>query len=131
MAYYYKNPQYHEDKIEKRKITPEEIDFLISLQKEMNTQDTCGNPEPMFWVIKGKEKIFETQDEYDEKRLVYIGKIYYDTLFLTHKSAENHLRENHYNYDESAHTFMMTAFRSPEVKMLWKILREVNWDELR
>lgn len=131
MAYYHKDLKYHEDKIEKRKITPEEIEFLISLQKEMNTQDTCGNAAPRFWVIKGKEKIFESQDEYGENCGTYIGKIYSDTLFLTQKSAENHLKSNHYNYDKDAHTYAMTAWRSPEVQMLWKIIQEINWEELK
>lgn len=205
MAYYHKNLKYHEDKIPKRKITPEEIDFLISLQKEMNTQDTCGNADPRFWVIKGEKRIYRAENnaggwividndspsdilatnekelfEYIKDELmpdinedmgniweikfdygqvliknideeykgtsevvewlneytigkyeqVYydtIDKIYSDTLFLTQKAAENHLKLNHYNYDKNAHTYAMTAWRSPEVEILWKILQEVDW----
>lgn len=205
MAYYHENLQYHEDEIPKRKITPEEIDFLVNLQKEMNTQDTCGNADPRFWVIKGNERIYRVEDDADgwvlidndspsdilasnEKELfsyirdevlpdvnedmgniweikfdygkiliesigeeykgtceviewlneytsgnykqvfyMDVDKIYPDTLFLTQKAAENHLKSNHYNYDANAHTYAMTAFMSQELETLWKILQEVNW----
>lgn len=208
MAYYHKDLKYHEDKIQKRNITSEELDFLISLQKEMNTQDTCGNAAPRFWVIKGEERVYRVVDDSDgwvvidndsptdilstnegelfeyisndvlpevnedmdnvwsirfEDDEVYIesqkehyegvsecvewlneytdgnyeqifykvaDKIYQDTMFLTQKGAEKHLKYNHYNYDENAHTYAMTAYRSPEVEMLWKILKEVDWSKI-
>lgn len=208
MAYYHKDLKYHEDKIQKRNITPEEIDFLISLQTEMNTQDTCGNAEPRFWVIKGEDRVYRSEDDSDgwiiidhdspsdiiatnkkelfeyiqdevlpevndemdniwvirfdddisiESKKEYfdgiseiidwlneytsgkyeqvfyktVDKIYQDILFLTQKGAEEHLKANHYNYDANAHTYAMTAYRSPEVEMLWKIIREVRWEELK
>ena len=62
MAYYHKNLEYHEDDTEKHEITEEERKFLRELQKELNTQDTIGQADPRFWVIKGKEKIFGMED---------------------------------------------------------------------
>lgn len=53
--------------------------------------------------------------------------IYENRMFLTQKDAENHLRLNHYHYSDDAHTYAMTAWRSPEVEKLIKILREVEW----
>ena len=42
MAYYHKNLEYHEDTTEKHEITEAEREFLRELQKELNTQDDCG-----------------------------------------------------------------------------------------
>lgn len=71
---------------------------------------------------------------YDDVRIVGISfrpVVYPNTMFLTEKEAEEHLKRNHYHYSEDAHTYCMCAWRSPEVWWLWKILREVKWDELR
>lgn len=54
--------------------------------------------------------------------------VYPDTMFLTHKEAEDHLRAYGYNYDKNAHAYAMTAHRSPAVEKLWKILQTVNWE---
>ena len=56
-----------------------------------------------------------------------VSKIYENTMFLTQKAAEDHLRANYYHYSEDAHTYAMTAVRSCEVERLWKILQEVEW----
>lgn len=208
MAYYHKNLKYHEDKTEKHRITQEEVEFLCNLQKEMNTQDTCGQAEPRFWVIKGSEEktsadgygdgcilfdenaaetvarnmkqayeylkeadieeikeiefvepdesikvkwdegCFREQGElttmeevsdflngfHDRYRTISIEKvetIYQDTMFLTQKEAEEHLKENSYHYSGDAHTYAMTAWRSPDVKRLWEILRGVDWEKIK
>lgn len=62
MAVYHKNLKYHEDKTEKHKITDSEVSFLRDLQKELNTQDTLGQANPRFWVIKGTEKLYHVDD---------------------------------------------------------------------
>lgn len=54
--------------------------------------------------------------------------IYPDTMFLTQKEAEEHLRANDYHYSSDAHTYAMTAWRAPDVERLWKILQEVDWE---
>ena len=58
MAIYHKNIQYHEDKTPKHKMTEEERQFLLDLQKELNTQDTLSQADPRYWVIKGREKMY-------------------------------------------------------------------------
>ena len=57
--------EYHEDTVEKHKITKEEIEFLKELQKEMNTQDTVSQADPRFWVIAGAKKEY-VGEEYGE-----------------------------------------------------------------
>lgn len=215
MAKYHENLKYHEDTIEKHALTTEEKTFLAELQKELNTQDTVGQANPRFWVIKGTEKLYHVDDadgyelydeescdviaettkeicdfinenlleeinedrvgkeytvsfnqsflgydtieiewtEYDEEQTEYLSsiddiqewlsnhgydykvisykiipKIYEDTMFLTQKDAEDHLQANYYHYSEDAHTYAMTAWRSPRMSQLIKILQKVNWE---
>lgn len=52
-----------------------------------------------------------------------ISKFYEDTMFLTRKDAEDHLKKNAHNYDKTAHTYCMTAVRSPRVEKLIKLLQ--------
>ena len=58
MAKYWKHLEYHEDTVEKHKITEDEIRFLKELQKEMNTQDSCGQADPRYWVIRDFDKVY-------------------------------------------------------------------------
>ena len=222
MAKYHEFLKYHEDATDKHEMTKEEIDFLLSLQEEMNTQDHVSQADPRYWVIKGTEKIYHVDDadgfelydsdccdtlaedargiceyinenllgdinnerlegeeftvefeegvfssdkivvtwndggdeEYQEREELtdideiktwleeqgynyevisykIIPKIYENTMFLTQKDAENHLRFNDYHYSEDAHTYAMTSWRSRETEMLWKILQEVDWSKLK
>lgn len=58
MAKYWEHLRYHEDTVEKHKITREEIKFLKELQKEMNTQDNVGQADPSYWVIRDWKRVF-------------------------------------------------------------------------
>lgn len=218
MARYHKNLTYHEDNEPKHEITGEEIEFLMKIQKEMNTQNTVCQADPRFWIICGSEKeygietgyedgselidenggapvansieeaftfiqeeileqvndidgvkrellliddflgkrikvsdsdskynyeLLETMDDvvewlhengFDEYRCAnyrIIEKKYDNTMFLTQKAAEKHLRANDYHYSEDAHTYAMTAWRSEEVASLYEILRKVDWSKLK
>ena len=51
-----------------------------------------------------------------------------DTMFLTKDSCKKHIELNHYHYN-NPHTYAMTAWRSPEVERLWKILEETDWEK--
>lgn len=51
-----------------------------------------------------------------------------NTMFLTKESAKNHLKVNHYHYSKKAHTYAMTAWRSPQVERLMNILENFDWD---
>lgn len=43
---------HHVDPYKKHRITDEELDFLLELQKEMNTQNTWAQADPRIWVIQ-------------------------------------------------------------------------------
>lgn len=197
MAKYWENLEYHEDTVEKHKITEEELRFLKELQKEMNTQDNLGQADPRYWVIRdfskvygeklnnpdgftvfdsdgGNEvceieyRIFRTSEMADEilkelkaqeyelsnedkekiedaydfdsliealKELEFSVMQYeivpkYSGMFLTQKAAEEHLRKNYYHYTDNATTYAMTAWRSQEADMLYKILHSVDFEQL-
>ena len=53
-----------------------------------------------------------------------------NTMFLTLAEAEAHLKANYYHYDREAHPYAMTAWRSPQVEQLYKILHEVDFKRL-
>lgn len=50
--------KYHKDPFQRKLMTKEEIDFLLRLQKEMNTQDSLGNRDPRYWVIRNWDKAY-------------------------------------------------------------------------
>ncbi|MGN0483771.1 MAG: hypothetical protein ACI4HI_09490 [Lachnospiraceae bacterium] len=58
MAKFWGNLDKHPDTVEKHKITEEEIQFLKSIQKEMNTQDHLGQADPRYWVIRNYKKVY-------------------------------------------------------------------------
>lgn len=53
-----------------------------------------------------------------------------DTMFLTKAEAQQHIKLNHYHYTSKVHTYAMTAWRSPKVERLLKILEDFNWDSI-
>jgi hypothetical protein len=51
------------------------------------------------------------------------------TLFLTKKECQEHINKNYYHYN-NPHTYGMSAWRSPEVERLFKILKDTDWNSL-
>ena len=190
-----------------RPITREDVEFLATLQDEMNTQPTLCQADPRFWVVKtheyrqakddddihrvvfyddtgdistmtfdealklahksnvdlggegyAQEKLddfcldiddngditWRWWDEDDAKRFVEeyasseCAKVVYETgepkiaentMFLTLREAEEHIKRNDYHYNDP-YTYAMTAWRSPQVERLYKILHEVDFRQL-
>ena len=50
-----------------------------------------------------------------------------NTMFLTIEECKRHIEFNGYHYNEP-HPYAMTAWRSPQVKRLYEILVNTNWD---
>lgn len=48
----------HEDMIVKHNINKLEIDFLVNLQKELNTQTNDGNAQPIYWGIMDYKRYY-------------------------------------------------------------------------
>lgn len=53
-----------------------------------------------------------------------------DSLFLTHKDCEDHLKAYGYNYKPDAHAYAMTAVRCYEYERLLRIIRRTDWQAL-
>lgn len=64
----------------------------------------------------------------DEKEEHYIVP---STFFITKEEAKAHIQANQHNYSKKAHTYAMTALRAPQVKTLWDILVNFNWNNLK
>ncbi|WP_297522964.1 hypothetical protein [uncultured Clostridium sp.] len=60
-----------------------------------------------------------------------VDKVMPNTFFLTKRECEHHLRMNKHHYNETAHTYAMTAWRSPQVARLYEVLENTNWDEVK
>lgn len=89
MAKFWKNLKYHKDRVEKEKLTKEDITFLKDLQKELNTEDTVGTASPRFWVIKQPERIYHVdRDEAD-----YYVFVDDDHQELTLEELKNYLED--------------------------------------
>lgn len=56
---------------------------------------------------------------------------YPDTMFLTNRSCKEHIAANHYHYSGDAHSYAMTAWRSPEVSRLFDILDKIDWKGMK
>jgi hypothetical protein len=52
-------------------------------------------------------------------------------MFLTKRECKEHIERNHYHYNDTVHTYAMTAWRSPQVEKLIKILQTENFGEVK
>lgn len=81
------------------------------------------------------EQIIELLNDNHHECFILMGvrKQFYivpDTLFVTKQEAIKHLKLNSHHYTREAHTYAMTALRSPVVDRLWKLLRTCDFTSL-
>lgn len=81
-------------------------------------------------ISKGVIKDYAENNALDCVFLTKLWSIVPDTMFLTLREAEEHLKANYYHYSTLAHTYGMHAWRSPDVAQLIKLLHTVDFDEL-
>lgn len=114
--------------------------------------------EDVNWVLEFEddEDQQEAQNEFDKidlnnccayEEILAFAKKYYDneaelipvvrthiiepnTMFLTKRECEDHIKRNYYHYTTEAHTYAMTAWRSPQVEMLYDVLENTNWNKI-
>lgn len=60
--------------------------------------------------------------------LADVGYVCTDCMFLTRNDAQSHLDKNRHHYTADAKTYAMTAWRSPRVEHLLKLLTKIDWD---
>lgn len=101
------------------------------------------------WKIQYKENQINITTEnkkiccYDAEDIIdFLNEIYFDkyscryyrnvehivqnTMFITVRECEEHIKRNHYHYS-NPRPFAMTAWRSPQVEKLYKILKTTDW----
>ncbi len=83
-----------------------------------------------FDAFEGVVNEFAVNRLFDYVLLAKMWAIVPCTMFLTRREAEEHLKANYYHYTSEAHTYCMTAWRSPDVAQLIKLLHTVDFDEL-
>ena len=165
-------------------ISLDDLNFIIKLQNELNTQDTDHQADPRFWVVaqyewqsvpdgcnesvqyydsnaantyeswkdlikalkedcdesskKLKWNTFKNYDDLPDEIREYITEIPVskvhvikeNTMFLTKKEAQKHIKLNYYHYNSTVHTYAMTAWRSPQVERLIKLLQTADFTSL-
>lgn len=118
-------------------------DLTDWIKKEFNVIEKCEYNSGFLEIIceDGNEyyidNITEIRDfleEYDYGRYSICNyrdraEIVQDTMFLTYRECKEHIKRNSYHYNKP-HPYAMTAWRSPQVERLYKILQETNWNEL-
>lgn len=99
------------------------------------------------FVYKGEEYLisdigdlesFLNEYEYDkgEEHNYKVGyyrereKIVENTMFLTLRECKEHIEANRHHYSDKVHSYAMTAWRSPQVARLYKILENTDWDNI-
>ena len=113
------------DNDEPWEITQEYSSYTIkSKEDDEYNEYLCDLEELEEWLHEHNHKDY-TFHYYSCKPMIYPN-----TMFLTEKAAANHLRQNDYHYDTTAHTYAMTAWRSPDVEKLIKILQTVDFSNI-
>lgn len=93
-----------------------------------------------FTINNEEETLFDTSDvsdfldkyEIDEYTVCNYrlrDEIVKDTMFLTKRECKEHIEANRHHYNNTAHPYAMTAWRSPQVKRLYEILENTNWED--
>lgn len=126
------------------------IDYVIENHEE-EVKDMTFSDKGHYWYIEYKEND-EIEEEFiysseeileffkdreilsDVYELTYYREVHHNypnTMFLTNRSCKEHIAANHYHYNDDAHSYAMTAWRSPEVEHLFKILDVIDWKTMR
>lgn len=106
-----------------REFTDEQIDDL---------NDCLGSN---FFEFEDYEAVLDWAKENDDEDAYFVHErresfIVPNTMFLVKEEAKKHLQLNKHHYTEDAHTYAMTAWRSPSVGALFNILETFDWDSL-
>lgn len=111
------------------------VDFEGERHNEYNSE--LRNELRDIYQFDTPEEIYEWIKENDDESRYYpvyqqeISFIAYNTCFFTKEEAKRHLESNRHHYSDKAHTFAMTLWRAPEMKMLMNILQNFDWGSVK
>lgn len=119
---------------ESYELSKEEITDVI---ENYGIDETCEVDEILQEIdFEDDESILEwfKKEIDDEAYLVPQHEVSYivpNTMFITKKEAKEHIERNEHHYTPKAHTYAMSALRSPSISKLWDILENFNWDSIK
>lgn len=118
----------YKDDIEENRITINHTPyycevFILDEDGETEEEESLHDIDDVIEFFKEHNII--TKDYYRTAWYNVNGTICPDTMFITKESCKEHIRLNNYHYC-NPRTYAMTAWRSPEVKMLWDILEKID-----
>lgn len=99
---------------------------LDELEQLLDNPDTAFDELWEFATLHMPNKEYYQEFEMKEE-----GFLVPNTMFLTKEEAQKHLERNHYHYTSKAHTYAMTAWRSPQVERLMGILENTDWNTVQ
>ena len=114
------------------------------LKKEFDVVTKCECDNGFFEIICEDENeyliddistITEFLEEYDSDRFSVCNyrnraEIVPNTMFLTLRECKEHIKVNGHHYNETAHPYAMTAWRSLQVEKLYDILQKTDWENI-
>lgn len=114
------------------KSTFEDKEINIKYINDGTVEYAILNDDIKFFSINDLVEYIEQEFDYDDISIVNYKDAYQiaeDTMFLTLEECEKHIKTNWYHY-KKPHPYAMTAWRSPQVERLFKILQNTNWDDI-
>ncbi len=107
----------------------EDIDIEYCEEHVIINADECKH----FYNIEDLVDYMKEELNYDGLDIAnYIEEyvIVPNTMFLTKRECEEHIKNNHYHYNEP-HSYAMTAWRSPQVEKLFDVITNTNWNKVK
>lgn len=89
---------------------------------ELNKYEKCNSLDELIECLR-KEGFDAYEVSYRDIKIIVEN-----TFFLTLADCEKHIELNRYHYN-NPYPYCMTAWRSPQVERLYKILENENWDK--
>lgn len=116
-----------------------EFESLDDLKKFLQEHEYNEDDEELQVLLENNETDFDTLWEYVSEEYEYFDSCFMtevafivpNTMFITKKEAKEHIVRNSHHYTSKAHTYAMSALRSPSVAKLWDILENFDWDSIK
>lgn len=102
----------------------ESFEELLTYLKENFTDEDFSDVDDFFDLELDHPDAIDGFNEVPMHKVHIIEK---DTFFLTKRECQEHIKRNSYHYNDTVHTYAMTAWRSPQVEQLIVTLSKANF----
>lgn len=106
----------------------ESFELFLAHLKEMYPEEDLSDVTDFFDLELEHEDILDGYNRIPMKKIQVLQR---GTFFLTKEECQNHIKRNHYHYNDTVHTYALTAWRSPEFERLMTILETFDFDNLK